>query len=66
MHVHVIHEHPNGTKTDFGFQEIDHMPPVTEPFPVDKHTYYTTKAYFGPDEKGLYLLVLEGEPRLLG
>jgi hypothetical protein len=65
MQVHVIHENETGAKTDFGIQEMTHMPPVGEPFPIDNHTYYTAKAYFGPDERGRYLLVLEGEPKLV-
>ena len=65
MQVQVIHEDPTGAKTDFGIQQLDHMPPVSEPFAVDTRTYYTTKGYLGPDEKGLYLLILEGEPHLL-
>src|SRR6478672_2465913 len=65
MQVQIIHQQANGARTDYGFQEMESMPPVGEPFPVDKQVYYTTKAYFGPDEDGRYLLVLEGEPRLL-
>jgi hypothetical protein len=65
MQVQVIHEGANGAKTDFGVQELDHMPPVGEPFPVDNHVYYTAKAYFGPDDRGLYLLLLEGRPKLV-
>jgi hypothetical protein len=65
MQVQVIHEGANGARTDFGIQELDHMPPVGEPFPVDSHIYYTAKAYFGPDDRGLYLLVLEGRPKLV-
>lgn len=66
MQVQVIHENANGSKTDLGIRELDHLPPIAMPFPVDRNLYYMTKAYFGPDEKGLYLLVLEGEPRLAG
>jgi hypothetical protein len=65
MRVQVIHEGTNGAKTDFGIQELDHMPPVGEPFPVDSHIWYTAKAYFGPDDRGLYLLLLEGRPKLV-
>lgn len=38
------------------------MPPIGEPFSPDHKTYYTTKAYLGPDDSNHYLLVLEGEP----
>jgi hypothetical protein len=65
MHVQVIHENAAGARTDFGIFNLDHMPPITEPFLVDSQTYYTAKAYFGPDERGMYLLVLEGEPKLV-
>lgn len=60
MQVQVIHQ-ASGNKTDLGLRELDHMPPIGEPFPIDEHTCYAAKAYFGPDEKGHYLLVLEGE-----
>lgn len=65
MHVQVIHEAEDGSRTDFGFQELDHMPPIGEPFPVDNQTYYMAKAYLGPDEQNIYLLILEGEPKLV-
>jgi hypothetical protein len=65
MQVQIIHEDSHGAKTDFGTRELTHMPPVAEPFPVDRNTYYMTKAYFGPNEEGVYLLVLEGPPKLL-
>lgn len=63
MQVKIIHELPDGTRQDFGTQALSHMPPVGEPFSPDHKTYYTARAYFGPDDKGEYLLVLEGEPR---
>lgn len=66
MQVQVIHEDRNGAKTDIGVVELDHMPPVGEPFMVDAQTCYAAKGYFGPDEEGGYLLILEGEPRLVG
>ncbi|WP_147375829.1 hypothetical protein [Noviherbaspirillum cavernae] len=65
MQVQIIHEDAYGAKTDFGIQELDQMPPVSEPFLVDSRTYYTAKAYLGPDERGMYLLILEGQPRLV-
>lgn len=65
MQVQVIHEDAAGAKTDFGLYGMDHMPPIGEPFMVDNQTYYRAKAYFGPDESGLYLLILEGEPKLV-
>lgn len=65
MQVQVIHEDEKGARTEFGIYELTHMPPVGEPFPLNTHTYYTTKAYIGPDEQGLYLLVLTGEPKLV-
>lgn len=65
MRVQVIHEDSNGAKTDIGLFDLDHMPPIGEPFRVDSGTCFASKAYFGPDETGMYLLVLEGEPRLL-
>ena len=65
MHVQVIHEAADGSRTDFGFQELAHMPPIGEPFPVDNQTYYTAKAYLGPDENNIYLLILEGTPKLV-
>lgn len=65
MRVQIIHEDPNGGKTEFGMQELEHMPPIDEPFSVDKQVYYRTKAYFGPDERGVYLLILNGEPKLV-
>lgn len=65
MQVQVIHEDPVGGKTEFGIQELEHMPPLEEPFSVDKQVYYRAKAYFGPDENGLYLLILHGEPKLV-
>ncbi|WP_019140259.1 hypothetical protein [Noviherbaspirillum massiliense] len=65
MQVQVIHEDAAGAKTEFGIKELDHMPPIAEPFMVDNNVYYTAKAYFGPDENGLYMLILEGEPHLV-
>ncbi|HVL77127.1 MAG TPA: hypothetical protein VM406_14020 [Noviherbaspirillum sp.] len=65
MRVQVIHEDRNGAKTDIGMFDLNHMPPVGEPFRVNPNTCFSCKAYFGPDEKGMYLLVLEGEPRML-
>ncbi len=65
MRVQVIHEDIHGAKTDIGMFTLDHMPPVGEPFRVDSSTCYSSKAYFGPDEAGTYLLVLEGEPKML-
>lgn len=62
MQVQVIHQEPDGNNTDLGVRELDHMPPIGEPFPIDEQTCYTTKAYFGPDENGAYRLILEGEP----
>lgn len=62
MQVQVIHQESGGDKTDLGVRELNHMPPIGEPFPIDDQICYTAKAYFGPDEKGFYLLVLEGEP----
>jgi hypothetical protein len=64
MEVHIIHEDANGARSDLGIASLDHMPPVGEPFTMDHHTYYTAKAYFGPDERGQYLLILDGEPKL--
>lgn len=65
MRVQVIHEGTNGERTEFGIYELQHMPPIAEPFPVNTRTCYRTRAYFGPDETGSYLLVLEGEPQFL-
>jgi len=65
MQVQVIHEDINGAKTDFGVQELTHMPPIAEPFLVNSRTYYTAKSYLGPDERGVYLLILEGDPKLV-
>lgn len=65
MRVQVIHEDRNGAKTDIGMFDLDHMPPVGEPFRINNSTCYASKAYFGPDEAGTYLLVLEGDPKLL-
>jgi hypothetical protein len=62
MQVKITHEQPDGTSKDFGVQELSHMPPLGEPFSPDQKNYYAAKAYFGPDESGHYLLVLEGEP----
>ena len=64
MRVQVIHEDPRTGRTEFGLFELASMPPVSEPFLVDGHTYYRTKGYLGPDKEGMYLLILEGEPRL--
>lgn len=66
MRVQVIHEDHNGAKTDIGLYELDHMPPLGEPFSIDSQTCYASKAYFGPDESGMYLLILAGEPRMIG
>jgi hypothetical protein len=66
MQVNVIHRKPDGSETGFGIRELDHMPPVGEPFPLDETTWYTAKAYFGPNEEGRYLLVLEGDPHSMG
>lgn len=65
MRVQVIHEDRNGAKTDIGIFDLEHMPPLGEPFRINSSTCFASKAYFGPDETGMYLLVLEGEPRLL-
>lgn len=65
MQVQVVHQDATGARTEFGFQELSHMPPIGEPFPVDHQTYYRAKMYFGPDERGLYLLVLDGEPKFV-
>lgn len=65
MRVQVIHEGANGERTEFGIYELPHMPPVAEPFPVDTRTFYRARAYFGPDETGSYLLILEGDPQLM-
>jgi hypothetical protein len=62
MQVRITRQLPDGTSQDFGTQELNHMPPVGEPFSPDQRSYYTAKAYFGPDQSGHYLLVLEGEP----
>lgn len=62
MQVKITRELPDGSSQDLGTQALSHMPPVGEPFSLDHQTYYTTKAYFGPDDSGHYLLVLEGEP----
>jgi hypothetical protein len=65
MRVQVIHEDAAGAKTEFGIYELDHMPPVAEPFMVNANTYYTARAYLGPDEEGMYMLILAGEPKLV-
>lgn len=62
MQVRVIHEKTDGGRAELGLMELDHMPPLGEPFPVED-VAYTAKAYFGPDDNGKYLLVVEGEPR---
>lgn len=62
MQVQLIHQQPDGTGVTLEFRELDHMPPVGEPFAIDQETCYKAKAYFGPDETGVYLLVLEGDP----
>ena len=62
MQVRITHQMPDGTSQEFGTQLLSHMPPIGEPFSPDHTTYYTTRAYFGPDDSGQYLLVLEGEP----
>jgi hypothetical protein len=63
MQVRITHQEPNGSSRELGTMELSHMPPVGEPFSMDQQTYYTAKAYFGPDDHGRYLLVLEGEPQ---
>jgi hypothetical protein len=63
MQVRISHQQPDGSARELGIRELSHMPPIGEPFPTDEHTYYICKAFFGPDEKGQYLLVLEGEPQ---
>jgi hypothetical protein len=65
MQVQIIHQPANGPKTELGVHELSHMPPVGEPFTLDQEVCYTSKAYFGPDENGRYLLVLDGEPQPL-
>jgi hypothetical protein len=65
MRVQVIHEDRNGAKTDIGVFDLEHMPPVGEPFRVNSSTCFASKGYLGPDESGMYLLVLEGEPKLV-
>jgi len=62
MQVRITRQMPDGTSQDCGMQDLDHMPPIGEPFSPDQKSYYTAKAYFGPDHSGRYLLVLEGEP----
>lgn len=62
MHVQLMHQGADGVKTDLGPRELSHMPPIGEPFPIDETTCFAAKAYFGPDEQGNYLLVLEGSP----
>jgi hypothetical protein len=62
MRVQVFHESANGVRTDLGMFELPHMPPIAEPFPVNSQTFYLAKAYFGPDDDGMYQLILEGEP----
>lgn len=62
MQVRIMHEGKDGRRTDLGMRELSHMPPTGEPFPINEKTCYPAKAYFGPDDKGLYLLILEGEP----
>lgn len=62
MQVQIMHENAQGQQSNFGIRELSHMPPVGEPFSVDRTTCYTAKAYFGPDEHGTYLLVLVGDP----
>jgi hypothetical protein len=62
MQVRITHQMPDGTSRELGTQSLSHMPPIGEPFSPDHKTYYTTRAYFGPDDSGQYLLVLEGEP----
>lgn len=63
MQVRITHQETNGSSTELGTMELSHMPPIGEPFSMDQQTYYTAKAYFGPDHDGRYLLVLEGEPQ---
>lgn len=62
MQVRITRQLPDGSSQDLGTQELSHMPPIGEPFSPDQKSYYTAKAYFGPDHSGHYLLVLEGEP----
>lgn len=62
MQIKIIHQMPDGASQEFGTQELSHMPPVGEPFSPDHKIYYLTKAYFGPNDNGQYLLVLEGDP----
>jgi hypothetical protein len=62
MKVQVFHENVNGARTDLGVFDLPHMPPISEPFPINSQTFYLAKAYFGPDEDGTYQLILEGEP----
>lgn len=63
MRVQVIHRKTDGSETRFGTMELDHMPPVGEPFPLDDSTCYEARGYFGPDDDGNYLLILGGEPQ---
>ncbi|MGN6390135.1 MAG: hypothetical protein ACTHL1_11540 [Burkholderiaceae bacterium] len=62
MQVQIVHHDSEGNKTDLGMRELSHMPPIAEPFPLDGMVY-VTRAYFGPDAQGIYLLVLEGAPQ---
>lgn len=62
MHVRVVHHKPDGGRAELGMMDLDHMPPVGEPFPLE-NCCYTAMAYFGPDDDGDYLLVVEGEPQ---
>ena len=64
MQVRVVHQKPDGASAELGTMDLDHMPPIGEPFPPQDRAY-TAKAYFGPDENGRYLLVLEGEAQPL-
>ncbi len=64
MQVRVVHEKADGGRAELGLMELAHMPPLGEPFPVED-VCYTAKAYFGPDDGGKYLLVVEGEPQPL-
>ncbi|MBK4733564.1 hypothetical protein [Noviherbaspirillum pedocola] len=61
MQVRISHQQSDGSTRELGTRELDHMPPIGEPFPMDEHTYYICKAFFGPDASGQYLLVLEGD-----
>ncbi|MDB5797394.1 MAG: hypothetical protein JWP36_1296 [Paucimonas sp.] len=61
MQVRVVHDKPEGGRAELGIMDLQHMPPLGEPFPIDDLAY-RAKAYFGPDSEGQYLLVVEGKP----